>query len=612
MTLLSRLLDEKLRTLPDDPGVYLFRDARGEILYIGKGKSLRDRVRSHFHADPAVSKPAELYERIADIETIVTASEAEALLLESNLIKEHEPRFNVRLRDDKAYPYVKVTVNEPFPRVLVTRRVYRDGARYFGPYADVGAMRRALHALKKLYTVRSCHYDLPREAPDRPCLDYHIGRCKAPCVGLQSEADYRTMMGEVLLALEGRTEALARQTAARMGEAVAALQFERAAALRDVLRGLEALAREQVALDPRGGDMDAVAIAKDGDDACGVILKIREGKLLGRETHLMSNVRGASDAEILSAFVARTYLRQPEPPPELLLPFDFEDREAVEQAVTQRTGRQVRLRVPARGRRHAIVHRAIRNAQHVLEERILAAGVTAERAPSALYELRESLALDVVPRAILCFDISTIQGADTVGAAVWFESGQPLKDEYRRFNVRRLGGQPDDFAAMEEVVERYFARRTSESRRLPDLVVIDGGKGQLSAAAVAMARSGVVDLPTIALAKREELIYLPDSPAPLRLPPRSAALRLLQRIRDETHRFVLSHHRARRTRRTLVSELGRIPGIGPTRQRALLQHFGSLRALRAATPEEIAQVRGFGRRLAAVVAQHVHGNAAGR
>ncbi|MBI4512984.1 MAG: excinuclease ABC subunit UvrC [Gemmatimonadetes bacterium] len=604
----SHVREEKLKALPEEPGVYLFRDARGRILYIGKAKSLRDRVRGHFHADPSVSKPPELYEQIADVETIVTASEAEALLLESNLIKEYDPRFNVRLRDDKAYPYVKVTVNEPFPRVLVTRRVQKDGARYFGPYADVGAMRRALRAIKKLYTIRSCHYDLPQEVPDRPCLDYHIGRCKAPCVGWQTEADYRAMIGEVLMILEGRTQALARQAAERMQDAAAALQFERAAELRDVLRGLEALAREQVALDPRGGDLDAVAIAKDGDDACGVILKIREGRLLGREAHLLGNVRRASDGEILSAFVARHYVRQLDLPARVLFPFDFEDRRAVEEALAQKTGRRVRVLVPIRGRRRAIVERAIQNAQHVLEERVLAARAAAERAPSALHELRENLALDAVPRAILCFDVSTTQGADTVGAAVWFENGEPLKDEYRRFNVQHVAGQPDDFAAMEEVVERYFTRRAAENRRLPDLVVIDGGKGQLSAAAVAMGRAGVIDLPTIALAKREELIYLPDAPDPLRLPHRSGALRLLQRIRDEAHRFVLTHHRARRTRGTLVSELGRIPGIGPARQQALLRHFGSVRALQAATEEEIARVPGFGAHLAAIVARQLQGN----
>jgi excinuclease ABC subunit C len=547
--------------------------------------------------------------RIADVETILTDSEVEALLLENNLIKEHAPRFNVRLRDDKTYPYLKVTVGEPFPRVLVTRRVQRDGARYFGPYADVGAMRRALRAIKKLYTVRSCHYDLPREAPARPCLDYHIGRCRAPCVGYQNEADYRAMISEVLLVLEGRTETLIRQSERRMEEASGALQFERAAQLRDVLRGLRSLAREQVALDLRGGDLDAVAIARDGDDACGVILKVRDGRLVGREAHFLSNARGASDEEILSAFTARHLLRQADPPPEVLFPFGFEDRVAVEQILTERAGRPIRTRVPARGRRRAIIERAVQNAQHLLEERQVTTGVGQGRAPAALHELREALGLEAVPRAILGFDVSTIQGADTVGAAVWYENGEPRKDEYRRFRVRRPEG-PDDFAAMEEIVERYFARRLSENRRLPDLVLIDGGKGQLSAAAVSLSRVGAVDVPLVALAKREELLYLPDAREPLRLSRRSEGLRLLQRVRDEAHRFGLAYHRMRRSRRTLTSRLAEIPGVGPARQRALLEHFGSLRALQAASPDEIRKVPGFGPELASAVARHLGANGA--
>lgn len=598
----TRALSEKIGALPAGPGVYLFRGAAGDILYIGKAKSLRARVRGHFHGD--AGRPGEMLRRIADVETIVTSSESEALLLENNLIKEHSPRFNVRLRDDKTYPYLKVTVQEPFPRVLVTRRVQRDGARYFGPYADVGAMRRALRAIKKLYTVRSCHYDLPKEAPARPCLDYHIGRCKAPCVGYQTVADYRAMVDEVLCVLEGRTDALARQTERRMGELAERMQYERAAELRDLLRGLRALVREQVALDLRGGDADAVGIARDGDDACGVILKVRDGRLVGRESHFLTNAAGASDEEVLSAFAARHVLRQVDPPARVWFPSEFEDRRTIEALLAERTGRAIRTHVPARGRARAVVERAIQNAQHLLEERKLTTREAHARAPAALHELREQLVLDMVPRSIVAFDISTIQGADTVGAAVWFESGAPRKDEYRTFRVRRAAG-PDDFAAMEEVVERYFARRVADGRRLPDLIVIDGGKGQLSAAAVSLARVGVVDCPVIALAKREEEIFLPDAREPLRLPRRSEALRLLQRIRDEVHRFGLRYHRLRRGKRTLTSVVAEIPGVGPARQRALLSHFGSVRALRTASEEEIRRVPGFGPQLAALIARHL-------
>jgi excinuclease ABC subunit C len=603
-------LEEKLKALPDAPGVYVFRDAAGDVLYVGKAKSLRDRVRAYFHGEP--TKPPEMIRAIADVETIVTASEAEALLLENNLIKEYAPKFNIRLRDDKTYPYVKVTVQEPFPRVMVTRRVQRDGARYFGPYADVSAMRRALRAVRKLYTVRTCHYDLPREAPDRPCLDYHIGRCKAPCVGLQSEAEYRAMIEEVLLVLEGRVDTLVRQTEQRMREAAAAMAFERAAHYRDVWRGLQALAREQVALDPRGGDLDAVAIARDGDRGVGVLLKVRDGRLIGREAHRLTNLRASTDEEVLAGFATRAYLRSTDSPREILFPFDWEGRHAFEALVSARAGRRVVTRVPVRGRRRAIVQRAAQNAQHLLEEAEAARRAGAP-APPALHELREALGLPGVPRSIVGVDVSTIQGTDTVGAVVWFENGRPLKDEYRRFRVRgaRGPGEPDDVAAMEEVVERYFARRVGEGKPLPDLVCVDGGKGQLSAAAVALSRVGVDDVALVALAKREELVYQPDRRDPLRLPRRSEGLRLLQRVRDEAHRFGLGYHRLRRERRTLTSALAAIPGIGPARQRALLRHFGSVRALRQADEREIARVPGIGPELAAVVARHLRGSDAG-
>jgi excinuclease ABC subunit C len=604
---MAHMIEEKLAALPARPGVYIFRDAKGKPIYVGKARSLRDRVRSYFRPDPSSHhKPDEMVRKIADIETIVTDSNSEALILEANLITEYVPRFNIRLRDDKTYPYIKVTLAEPFPRVFVTRRLIKDGSRYFGPYADVGHMRRALRAIKKLYTIRSCHYDLPRQAPPRPCLDYYIGRCKAPCVGYQSESEYREMIDEVILVLQGHTGRLAQKLADRMREASKTLEYERAAEYRDVLIGLEELERRQLAVDPKGGDLDAVALARDGDDACGVILKIREGKLLGREAHFLGNVRGREEEEVLTAFIARFYLMQQDVARELLVPVEFSDRETVEAHLGQRTDRFFTVRVPRRGPKRQLILRAEENARHLLEERRLLEGQVDDRAPQDLYALRDALNLERVPRSIIGFDISNIRGADPVGAAVWFENGQPRKAEYRKYRIETVEGI-DDYAAMQEIVQRYFRRRQDDERELPHLVLVDGGKGQLSAAAQALERAGVPDLPLVSLAKREELIFTLDRDEPLKLSRRKPGLRLLQQVRDEAHRFGLRYHRQRRSRRTLRSDLLDIPGIGPSRQAALLRAFGSVRGLRTASPEEIARVPGIGPALAAEIVRQLEG-----
>ncbi len=600
------VIEERLATLPPTSGVYILKNAKGRPIYVGKAKSLRDRVRSYFRDDSSHHKTPEMTRAIADFETIVTDSESEALILESNLIKEYAPRYNIRLRDDKTYPYIKVTVGEPFPRVFVTRRLMKDGSRYFGPYADVGHMRRALRAIKKLYTIRSCHYDLPKQSPPRPCLDYYIGRCKAPCVDYQTEADYREMIEEVLLVLQGHTGRLAQKLAERMSDAAKSLEFERAAEMRDVLIGLEELERRQLAIDPKGGDIDTVALAQDGDDACGVIMKVREGKLLGREAHFLGNLRGEDAEAILSAFVARYYLPQQEVAKELLVPIDFTDRPAVQAHLSERTGRSFKVRVPRRGAKRDLVLRAEENARHLLEERRLLEGQTERRAPPALYSLRDVLNLERVPRAIIGFDISNIQGSDSVGAAVWFENGRPLKNEYRRFKIGSVEGV-DDYAAMQEIVERYFKRRLEEDGRLPDLVLVDGGKGQLSAGAQALERVGVPDLPIVSLAKREELVFSLDRGDPLRLSRRESGLQLLQQVRDEAHRFGIEYHRLRRSRRTLHTDLLDIEGIGPARQQALMRAFGSLKAIREATPAELTQVPGIGPELAAEIARQLRG-----
>lgn len=609
-------LQSKLRHLPASPGIYMFKDAAGEILYVGKAKSLRARVRNHFAIDHATSlKNREMVRRIEDVDTIVCGSEAEALLLEANLIKSHHPRFNIQLRDDKKYPYIKVTVHEPFPRVWVTRRLDNDGSRYFGPYTEVGLLRQALELIKRLYTVRSCRYDLPREAPDRPCLDYHIGRCKAPCVGFQSEADYRLMIDEMLDVLNGAVSPVRKRVAREMSEAASGLDFERAAHLRDALAGLDVMERRQRMLDVRGGDQDVVGYARDGDRACAVQLRIRGGKLLGREMDMFANVEGEPDEELLSTAALRFYLGRGEYgrsdlPREILFPDDFEDMQSLASILTEEAGRRVQAHVPQRGEKARLVDLAHQNARHLLEEQALLSEVADRRAEDVLYELQEALELGNVPRFIVCFDVSHTQGTEVVASAVAFRNAEPWKAEYRRFRVRGEWGN-DDFRSMAEVLERHLTRRIEEQRPLPDLIVIDGGKGQLSATRAVLDRLGLDGLEICALAKREEEVYRSGRSEPLRLPRNSGALRLLQRIRDEAHRFAIGYNRKLRTKRTLRSELGEISGIGPTRQTALLRHFGSVRALREAPVEAIAAVPGFSNRLARAVHEHLHGSAAG-
>ena len=566
------------------------KDRAGGVLYVGKAKRLRSRVRSYFGVDHAENLKTQHLVRLADdFETIVVPTEAHALILEASLIKEHRPRFNIQLRDDKSYPYIKVTLQEPFPRVLVTRRLLNDGARYFGPYTDVGAMRRALHVVRRIFTVRSCNYGLPNEAPERPCLDYHIGKCKAPCVGWQSVADYRVMIDEVVLFLDGKTSEVMQRVRERMAAAADATDFERAAELRDALFRLQRLEEPKVVMQVDGGDRDVAGYARDGDDACVAIMRFRGGRLLARDHRMLDNIEGEEDASVLSAYLARSYVIEPERAPELLVPFDFEDRAALEVSL-----RTTRVAVPQRGPKRELVSLADENARHLLEELKLAADEAGERAISPIYDLQRELGLLVVPRRVVCFDISTAQGKDTVGSCVWFENGRPKRAEYRKFRVKTVEGT-DDFAAMAEIVTRYFRRRLDEQETLPDLVVVDGGKGQLNAAHGALVALGQAELPIVSLAKREEDVYILGRMDPLRISRRSSALRLLQQARDEAHRFAITYNRQRRTMRTVTSELLRIPGVGPSKRRALLHAFGSLQNVREADVEAIAALPGFSR-----------------
>jgi len=545
-------------------------------------------VRSYFANDQLESvKTRHMVSLIGDLETIVVPSEAHALILEANLIKEYRPRFNIALRDDKSYPYIKVTVQEPFPRVWVTRRLEDDGARYFGPYTDVGTMRRSLNVVKKIFTVRSCNYDMPSQMPERPCLDYYIKRCKAPCILAQSQHDYRSMIDEVVLFLSGKPEEVVRRVQERMQLASEQLDFERAAELRDVLHHLEQMEEPTVVLEVEGGDRDVIGYARDGDDACVTVLRIRSGKLLSREQRFLTNIDGEEDADVMTMFLAGSYVGMQEKARQVLLPFDFPDRELIEQTLPDS-----RIHIPQRGPRRELIALAEQNARHLLEELKLSSMEAEERAGDPVYELGRELGLQRLPRSLVCFDISTTQGTDTVGSCVWFENGRPKRGEYRKFKVKTVEGT-DDFASMREVVRRYFERRVGEQKALPDLIVIDGGKGQLSAAHSALAEVNLTDRPLISLAKREEEIFIWGREDPLRLSRRSPGLRLLQQARDEAHRFAVTYNRKRRSMRTVTSELLKVPGIGPVKRRQLLKEFGSVQGVREASEEAIAKLPGF-------------------
>jgi excinuclease ABC subunit C len=568
--------------------VYLWRGNDGEVLYVGKAKRLRSRVRSYFATDFPESPRNRLLQRlISDVETIVVPSEPGSLILENNLIKEYRPRFNVRLKDDKSYPSIAVTLGEPFPRVLVTRKRDIPGARYFGPYTDVGQLRRTLAIIRRLYTVRSCHDRLPEERRERPCLDYYIGRCRAPCMGWHDMPEYQRMVEDVVSFLEGRTQDVRVRVREAMLEASAREDFERARELRDALRWLDRL-DEPLSVEVMGtGDADVIGYARDGDDAVGVLMRVRRGRVVGREHRFLEGVEEEEDSAVLSAFLVRYYVPVEARARRLVVPFPPDEWDTVRQLLPDTD-----WSVPQRGTAQRWLALADQNARHLLESLRIESFETEERAEDPVYALGRDLGLSIVPRSFVCIDISHNQGRDTVGSLVWFEAGRPRKSEYRKFKIQGLG-QQDDYAAIQEVLTRYLTRRRDEQLQIPDLIVIDGGKGQLSAAVAAAEQLGYPEIPLVSLAKREEEVFLPGRAESLRLPRRSPSLRLLQRARDEAHRFGLAYNRKRRSQRTITSELLSIPGIGPTKRRRLLERFGSLAGVRSASVAELASVPGF-------------------
>ncbi len=568
------------RVLPDEPGVYLLKDARGRVIYVGKAASLRNRVRSYFQsAHHPDLKTRSLVNEIVDFECIVTADEREALILEDTLIKRHQPRYNVRLRDDKRYPYLKLTA-ERFPRLVLTRRVESDvkrGARYFGPYTNSQAMREARRIIQRLFRIRTCSLAIPANADEkpvrrRPCLDHDLGLCDAPCVGDVDERSYQRLVNETILFLQGRHRELLPQLKRQMAETSKNLEFERAARLRDRVRALERLLNTCKTLDPQRGDQDAIGIALAPAICAVQVFQVRGGVLIGRERFSLETPEAIEPAEVLVAFLKQRYAQSTQVPQEILLPqeIDEEEQSLLERWLSGRRGARVYLKTPKRGPKARLVRMAARNARLALDE--LTAKQLSRPTIEALAELQRALSLAAPPKRMEGFDISNLQGREPVASMVVFINGAPEKAAYRRFKIREVEG-PDDFAMLAEAVHRRLENALEGDPNftpLPDLLLIDGGKGQLRAVRAAMAELGLSEIFTIALAKEHEHVFLEGRSRPLILPRRSPALKLLQRVRDEAHRFALEHHRRWRERRSLRSSLDEIPGIGPKRKRALL------------------------------------------
>ena len=589
---MTDLVAEKLKLLPDSPGVYLMKDARGKIIYVGKAIVLKNRVRQYFQSSRnQAPKVRAMVSHVADFETIMTANEVESLILEANLIKKHRPRYNIRLKDDKSYPYVKVTVQEEYPRVFITRRVVRDGARYFGPYTNVTALRDSLKLLRRLFPLRTC-----RTMPDRPCLEYHIKRCLAPCVGKVTEEDYRAMIHAVLLFLEGRTDAVERELEHRMALAAEAYHFETAARLRDQLTAVRKAAERQNIV-TGAGDQDALGMARSAAGVCVQIFFIRGGKMIGREHFLLRGSEEEDDADILRAFLEQYYNQATFVPREILLPHAIEEdaREIIERWLAERKGGgKVVLLTPQRGTKRDIVTMATGNAEKFLADEETRRSLADEATLGAVEELGRYLGLKKPPYRMECFDISHNQGQETVASMVVFENGMPKKSDYRRFKIKSAEGKPDDFLSMREVTTRRYVGLPEEE--LPDLIIIDGGKGQLSSALeIIRNEAGHKTVPVVGLAKQFELIFTEGNSEPVELPRRSQSLYLVQRIRDEAHRFAITFHRNLRGKRNLVSVLDHIVGVGPKRRQSLWTHFGTLDRIKAASVDELASVPGMNR-----------------
>lgn len=583
---------EKVAAAPEAPGVYLLKDAKGRVLYVGKARVLRDRLRAYV-GEQDNPRLAALVSRVRDLETIVTRSEVEALVLEENVIKFKRPRFNVRLRDDKKFPYLKLTTQDPFPRIFVTRNIPPDGSSLFGPYTNARELRKALRAVKRVFRLRTCTWALPEIRPPRPCLEYDLGRCTGPCADKVTEAEYAGQVKDAVRFLTGRSDAIAEELETRMWRASGEQDFEVAAALRDQLLALREIRKEQHVAVPDRASRDIVGLARGQRSAMAVLLRVREGRLVGKEEYPLAADRGVPDSEVVAGLIRSIHTHTADIPDEIVTPAEPEDCATLEEWFVQRHDRRVRIVVPERGEKVKLLELARVNADKALVEL-----APEQRVPHANEELAKILGLDTVPRLIEGVDISNTQGTNAVGSVVVFRDDRPSKQAYRLFKVRTVQG-PNDFAMMEEVLARRVRGLLEKNKPLPDLVLVDGGKGQLSAAVRAYGRFDA-DIPILGLAKRTDTLYFEDG-REISIPVSSPAMKLLKRVRDESHRFAITFHRKLRGKAMTVSALDTIPGLGPARKKALIQHFGSLDKVKTVGVADIVKVKGIGPALAETI-----------
>ena len=585
---------EKVSHLPTTPGVYLWRDKYQRIIYVGKAINLRNRVRSYVQQDVNRSvKVTAMMRRAWDVETIQTKTEMEALILEATLIKEHHPKYNIMLRDDKTYPYVKITVQEDFPRLFMTRRLERDGAKYFGPFTDVTAVHHVLRILRSYYPLRTCK----SMKVERPCLQYHMHYCEGPCMNYVTVESYRKYIDDIVALFEGKQVQVIQEITSKMEQASEDLEFELAAKYRDDLLSIQKVQEKQRMVTQRG-DMDVLGMAIDGPMACIQLFFIRSGRLLGRENYFVQH-EGDSPDLVMTEFIKQYYGGSTFIPKELLLPMDSVDRELFSEWFSSMKGQQVEVSVPQRGYKKDLINMAEENAQNFLAERRRQWQYTIDKSGGAVKKLAEVLDLPRLPERMECYDISHMQGAETVASMVVFEGGKPAKREYRRFKLKTVQGKPDDFASMAEIMERRYGNE--KDWPMPDLIIIDGGKGQLNAALPVIRAMGVTDVPVISLAKRIEEVFVEGESESIILEHHTPELQLLQQIRDEAHRFAITYHRRLRGKRNLESVLDHIEGIGPKRRKALYKHFGNLDAIRVAELEELESVEGMNKKAALAV-----------
>lgn len=608
----TNLLEERLKNAPTSPGVYLMKSDAGIVLYVGKAANLRNRIRSYFGSPwSLLDKVQRLTARVNDFEFMVTHSEQEALLLENSMIKKHKPKYNVRLKDDKTYPYMKISLQEDFPRVEFTRRIDKDGAKYYGPFASASSLRRTMDVLKKLFPYRSCNRIITGHDA-RPCLDYYIHRCVGPCIGAASGEEYRQVIDQVVKFMDGKDEDVLNELKSKMEDSAEKLEFERSAILRDQITSIQRVTeRQRIAMVNRQMDADIIALARRKDIAWAEVFFVRQGKVIGRDNFLLEGTADESDSSVLSSFLKQFYGSASYVPAEILLPVEAEESDLIRQWLQAKREKNVDILVPERGDKKQLIEMVAQNAEQGLKEKLIKESADQDSLGKAMDELREQLNLPRLPKRMECYDISNIQGTNSVASMVVFENGQPKKSHYRRFKIKTVEGA-NDFASTQEVLRRRFARfskdttvkssdtEAMESQKkeeswkiVPDLVLIDGGKGQLNAALEVFLEMGLKDVPLASLAKEFEELYVPDNPEPIILDRRSPALYMVQRLRDEAHRFAISFHRDKRSAGAYQSQMDSIPGIGPRRKKALLRKFGSLEGIREASVTEIAATPGM-------------------